>query len=442
MSNTDTFSRLFFITALVLLVFGIFMGSMASHSYILPGFWKDSLNFTQLRALHVTSVTSWILMSATACVFFAMGKIAVKAPFRWLTSLQWALWTIALGGIFICYFRGIFGGREYWEFPAKYALLIAASWVIFLFQYIRSMRGGGPWPVYKWMWLTGICFFLVTFCEGYLWKLGFFEDSIVKDMTVQWKSNGSLVGSWNQLVYGIGIYLMCDITGDDRYAKSRISFLLFFLGLFNLMFNWGHHIYTLPTAPYVRTISYAVSMTEWIILIRMLRQWRLSLASSSLWNSTPSRRFLAASELWIFANLLLAILMSVPAINLYTHGTHITVAHSMGTTIGINTMILLAALFHFFNFDQKIPKIKVSFWIMNCSLMAFWIALIAAGIHKGVWQMEHPRASFQEMMTDLYPYFMLFTVTGSILLLSITSLVLAFFVAWLGPQKSPKNAIQ
>lgn len=59
-------------------------------------------------------------------------------------------------------------------------------------------------------------------------------------------------------------------------------------------------------------------------------------------------RFLMAADYWVIINLAMGILMSIPAINLYTHGTHITVAHAMGTTIGINVMIILASAFYFF----------------------------------------------------------------------------------------------
>jgi nitric oxide reductase subunit B len=39
--------------------------------------------------------------------------------------------------------------------------------------------------------------------------------------------------------------------------------------------------------------------------------------------------------------MILAIIISLPALNLITPGTHVTVGHAMGTTIGINGMILL-----------------------------------------------------------------------------------------------------
>ena len=128
---------------------------------------------------------------------------------------------------------------------------------------------------------------------------------------------------------------------------------MYFLGLFNLMFNWGHHIYTLPTEKYIRYIGYAVSMTEWIFFIKIFYQWKKSVSTIQKNYHYFPYRFLMAADLWVFLNMAQAILMSIPAINIYTHGTHVTVAHAMGTTIGINSMILLAACFEFSNVSNQ-----------------------------------------------------------------------------------------
>ena len=111
------------------------------------------------------------------------------------------------------------------------------------------------------------------------------------------------------------------------------------------MFNWGHHIYTLPTLSYIKYISYLVSMTELILFFRILYLWKSSLNDARKNYYHTPYRFLMAADLWIFLTLVLALAMSVPAINLYTHGTHVTVAHTMGATIGINTFLLFAFVF-------------------------------------------------------------------------------------------------
>ncbi|MBK7967342.1 MAG: hypothetical protein IPK10_20060 [Bacteroidetes bacterium] len=44
--------------------------------------------------------------------------------------------------------------------------------------------------------------FPFPFLENYLWTIPYFRENLILDMTVQWKVNGSLVGAWNQILYG------------------------------------------------------------------------------------------------------------------------------------------------------------------------------------------------------------------------------------------------
>jgi nitric oxide reductase subunit B len=137
------------------------------------------------------------------------------------------------------------------------------------------------------------------------------------------------------LVYGTAIFVASRISENPQIARSRmaqiarsrIAYGLYFLGLFNLMFGWAHHVYLVPSAPWLRTLAYAVSMTELLVLGKILWDWRASLASYQIHKHCNAYRFLFAADIWIFINLILALVISVPAWNLYTHGTHITVAH-------------------------------------------------------------------------------------------------------------------
>ena len=48
-------------------------------------------------------------------------------------------------------------------------------------------------------------------------------------MTVQWKAMGSMVGSWNMLIYGIGFYVMEKISGNRKFSYSKMTFFFYFL---------------------------------------------------------------------------------------------------------------------------------------------------------------------------------------------------------------------
>lgn len=427
--NNINIGNIFLVSALLFLLTGLCFGVLSAITYIVPDFLKESPGFVALRPLHVSSAMFWIILGAIGCVYSGLQSLLHKPIANKTALLQWVLWIFACTGILLSYFGKHFGGREYWEFDPLWALPIAAAWLLFLINFASLVRKIKGWPVYVWMWLTGVVFFLFTFTENYLWIFPYFREHFITDMTIQWKVNGSLVGSWNQILYGTAFFLMDRIENTKTRAGSTLAFAMYFLGLFNLMFNWGHHIYTLPTEKYIRYIGYAVSMTEWIFFIKIFYQWKKSVSTIQKSYHYFPYRFLMAADLWVFLNMAQAILMSIPAINIYTHGTHVTVAHAMGTTIGINSMILLAACFEFLksnkdNSSSKNKFLNFNFWLLQLSLFVFWISLNSAGIIKGLWQLSTQQSSYSQMMQSLRPYFFTFLVAGIGLLIAFTVLAL------------------
>lgn len=413
--------NLFLVTSLCMLVIGLIFGILAATIYIFPEFLKHQLGFVSLRPLHVSSAIFWIILGSTGCIYNGIKQYITEATTYKVAFIQWVLWIVAIIGIAISYFVKDFGGREYWEFNPVWALPIAVAWMLFLVNFYSLVKKTKDWPVYIWMWLTGVVFFLFTFSENYLWIFPYFREHFVTDMTIQWKVNGSLVGSWNQILYGTAFFLMDKISNSKNTGTSKFAFAMYFLGLFNLMFNWGHHIYTLPTENYIRYIGYIVSMTEWVFFIKIIYDWRASISTIRKNYHYFPYRFIMATDIWVFLNMGQAILMSIPAINIYTHGTHVTVAHAMGTTIGINTMILLAACFEFFNRKEKSNYLNYLFWLLQISLLVFWLSLNGAGIQKGIWQLSSHQESYSKMMESLRPYFIVFAFAGLGLLITLSS---------------------
>ncbi|MDP2385759.1 MAG: cbb3-type cytochrome c oxidase subunit I [Bacteroidota bacterium] len=417
--------NLFLATALFMLVSGLCFGVLAALIYLFPDFLKQEMGFVSLRPLHVSSAMFWIILGATGCVYNGMKILINDSKIKVIAIIQWGLWIVAIIGIMGSYFIKDFGGREYWEFNPVWALPIALAWLLFLANFYQLVKKTKNWPVYIWMWMTGILFFLFTFSENYLWMFPYFREHFITDMTIQWKVNGSLVGSWNQILYGTAFFLMDKISNSKSTGTSKLAFFMYFLGLFNLMFNWGHHIYTLPTEKYIRYIGYIVSMTEWAFFIKIIYDWRASVNTIQKHYHYFPYRFLMAADIWVVLNMGQAILMSIPAINIYTHGTHVTVAHAMGTTIGINSMILFAACFEFFNFNttnnKRLKYYKILFWALQLSLLIFWLSLNIAGIKKGIWQLSSNQSSYSKMMESLRPYFIAFVFAGVGLLLTLGS---------------------
>ncbi len=420
--RTDVGLRFMRLGMLALAV-GLLFGVIGGFQFLFPEFLRELL-FTKTRPMHVSLVVSWIFMIAIGGIYYYLPR--KQGLSLWSNSgANWHYWIFLLTGLAIiaCYLSGRFGGREYFEFPPVLSIPIFLTWILFGVNYFMTARKDrAPWPVYYWMWGTGIVFFFITYTEAHLWLIPFFRDSMVREIIVQWKSYGALTGSWNMLVYGTALYLATRIGENEAPARSKMAFGLYFLGLFNLMFGWAHHTYLVPSDTWIRTFAYFVSMTELFIFGKIIWDWRKTLQEWQKARHCNAYRFLYAADIWVFINLGLALFISVPAFNLITHGTHVTVAHAMGSTIGINTMILLASIFYVIR--EEVPQavhagcskqIRSGYWLANVSLAVFFAALILAGIGKGTFD----GGSFQEMMLTIRPYLIVFTVSGATLAIGL-----------------------
>lgn len=430
---SDKTAKAFLMLSMSYLLIGLLLGVIGGLQYILPPLLKEQLAFQKTRPLHVYLVISWIFTAAQAGLYYYLPRVAGR-PLYWQQGawIHFFLHTAVSLFIVACFFLGYFGGREYLEFPPLLGAVIMLSWIPFAINFFFTLKPDYKnAPVYIWSWSTGILFFFITLSESYLWLLDYFHTNIVRDVTVQWKALGSMVGSWNMLVYGTGMYVMEKMSGDTKANRSPFSFFFYFLGLTNLMFNWGHHTYIVPAAPWVKTVAYVISMTELLILGYIILKWRKTMTEARKNYHNIPYRLLSYADIWIFLNLTLAIAISVPSWNYYTHGTHITVAHAMGTTIGINTMLLFASVFYIIQKENKTsierskPTISWGILITNASLLLFWISLLGSGLLKISGKLNNE--VFASIMQKSQPWFRLFAYSGIIIFAGLLILILAAY---------------
>ena len=348
--------------ALGCVLVSLVMGALAALYYI-PAFgaWiaKSGISLVQLRPLHTTFASAWIYLGAVTCVYaylfdrFGEPTDGEKRRYR----IQMVCWGLAGAGVLVTLPFGITSGREYLGFHPIFSLLIVVGWSLFAYTYFRRVRKGfWSQPVYVYMWAVGILLFLYTFVEGHAYLIPAIRGRPVVDLQVQWKSCGSLVAAFNQMVYGALFYIAERMTKNRRTAQSTKAFALLGLGVLNSFTNYPHHTYHLPQAHLIKWIAFVVSMLEIIILVSVysdvvahLRRTR----KSSLDFST-SIRFIELSKCWNLFLLSLALLISIPPLNALIHGTHVVMAHAMGSELAIDSYILFAVFA--FLFARIFPK--------------------------------------------------------------------------------------
>lgn len=415
--NTNRYPFYFIAAGLLSLLLGLLCGLLAGFQYVVPDFIKETLPFTALRPLHTLFVVSWILLTATGGIYYYLSRNSNEKPTNQLL-VKTHFWIFILTGLGIAlsYLFRNFAGKEYLEFPSYFYFPIVSGWLLFGIQYFKTLAATfKTWPVYYWMWATGIVMMIYHFTEAHLWMLSYFKSHFIQNTALQWKAGGSYVGSWNMLVYGTAIYVMTKISQDERYATSGKAFFFYFLGLTNLMFGWAHHVYIVPTAPWIRYLAYGISMTEWIILASIIYDWKKNLNQDQKTAFPIAHQFMRLADFWVFLNIILALLISIPAINLFTHGTHITVAHSMGTTIGINTLILLSSVTYILESNQcslSVTKIRFGIRLFQTSFVLFWGCLLLMGVRKAHWTFFDETLSFSQFQDVMHWFYLLFVLFG------------------------------
>lgn len=329
------------------------LAGMLGVLYYVPaiGSWMSHihLSFVQLRPLHTTFASVWVFLGAVACVYKFLFDVhgEPNARDQMLFKVQMVLWGIAGLGILLTLSFGITSGREYVGFIPVFSLFILAGWLLFAITFFRKVRFGfWKQPVYVYMWSVGILLFIYTFVESQAYLLPFIKKHPIQDMQIQWKSYGTLVASFNQLVYGSLFYLTERFTGDRKIAQSNTAFALFSVGLLNSFTNYAHHTYHLPQNHLIKWVSFIVTMLEVIILARVFqditalikkRQPKLKSSSHYL-----CYRFINLSKFWNLFLLTFAILISIPILNTFVHGSMAIMGHAMISEIAIDTFILFA----------------------------------------------------------------------------------------------------
>ncbi len=341
---TLTFMRGSIIALAIALISGLLgiLYYIPAVAQVLP---RMGLHFTALRPIHTTFAAVFIFLGGVAVVHRYFEDVAgpMGRGERTRLRVQVVLWAIAGIGVLGSLMGGVFSGREYMGFHPLLSIPILLGWFMFTWNFFGHLgRHLFRRPVHVTMWAVGVLFFCYTFVEQHGWLLpGVFSDPLV-DMRVQWKATGTLVGSFNLFVYGSLYYLACKLSGDERYAHSNLAYALFGVGMLNSFMNYGHHTYHLPQSHAVKWVSFVVSMTEIILLARVVWDIAAMVRVRYPVPSNATQLFVIAAKWWTAYILATSILISVPPLNTLIHGTPVVMAHAMGAEIGIDAMVLFA----------------------------------------------------------------------------------------------------
>src|SRR5262249_20792285 len=124
---------LFVLVGLIALVLGVLSGVTGAFQFVFPGSsFSAYFPFYKARPMHVSLVLSWIVLTAAGGIYFYLPQISGRELFsKRLAGIHLFVFVLCGAGIVICYSMGIFGGREYLEFPYYFIFFILLGWIFF-----------------------------------------------------------------------------------------------------------------------------------------------------------------------------------------------------------------------------------------------------------------------------------------------------------------------
>lgn len=384
--------------ALICILVTVFGGAVGALHYIesvssvLNG-WGVSL--TQMRPIHTAFASMWIFGASVAVAYHWLatnhGGLTRGDLLRF--RIHTVCWVVAGIGIFVSLLAGISSGREYLGFHPVFSAVLLFGWLMFAVNVVRRLKHGfWAQPIYVWFWTVGTLFFVYTFVEGHSYLLPGVFEAPIRDLQVQWKSCGTLVGSFNFLMYGSLAYVGEKLSGDKTYGQSATAFWLFGVGCLNSFTNYVHHTYHLPQTEVVKWVAFIVSMMELVILLKLLVDVGRMLRARK--NPAPfcgRGGWLTMAKWWTVAMLATSILISYPPFNTKIHGTQLVMGHAMGATVGIDTFVLLGTsswLVYELRGDAIVGRLnakltRISIWVVSMALMVLVLWLSIAGYVHG-----------------------------------------------------------
>lgn len=392
------------------LLLSILAGLLSALDTAVPELFDKTITLRSLRPAHTLFSLTWILAGPAAVV--GIFGVRLENSTLGLSRAQLVLVTTFLAGAIATTLAGQFSGREYITWPPVVTMVLVFAlaltpvtvlwnWRAFTF---RSPEAG-------WLLLTGSLLVPLGLVEEGLrlhHVLGLAADP-GRDLTVQWHALDTVIAGWSMVLYGIGILL----TGS-RVGRLRGGWL-FALAAIGILADFGHHNYASPQAHVIKIVSFSATMLAVVSFVRHVAACRRARPTDQ---TMGMLRFV---EFWTLFAVGTGVLLAIPPINLYAHGTYVIVAHTMGSMIGVNSLLLLAAGFRLSGVESWFRSAAVR--ATSYGLLGFCLVLAALGIARGVLRVDH---DFLEWKVWLKPYLVLIMFSAIPLTLGLTTLAVDF----------------
>ncbi|MBX3323118.1 MAG: cbb3-type cytochrome c oxidase subunit I [Phycisphaeraceae bacterium] len=358
-----------------------------------PQFAVDWLPMQIVQPLHTLGALGFLFYGIIALMSVVMRRHGMRTAgaLGWV-STGMGVFLLAAGGSVLL---GWGSGLEYTSWwmpltvvPAFVAAALAGCVWIDLRRFVNLSAEG------SWLLLMGTLLILLGIVER---GAGTMAREVTRALMVEWHALDTMFAGINVSLYGLAI-LITSAPGGGRPMRPR---LLCGVAVFALLSTFGHHHYLSSQPLTFKWLAFGASMLGLLSLWRHVSSLRRGHHAAA---TTAATVFFRVATAWTVFAVGTGVLLAVPPINEVLHGTHAIVAHSMGSIIGINVMIVIGGLASDLpanRYAVQLPVLQRRARWFSAILLALVVVLAASGVVKGVLRIEHGHQSYQHIVRGL-----------------------------------------
>lgn len=427
-------SRWYCLSAVSLFALQSVIATLGALDLIIPDL-PAPIPFAFGRAIHLSLAVLWPLIGTMGMVYFfttAELKREIHSP----RLVRWQYWMIMFFSlsIFSTLALRIGNGREYLEGIPVFYVGICLTLAQASYNLVRTLLKDKKniTPAAATMTL-GVIFLMLLLLPNTL----AYSNPITDEATKFW-----VVHLWEEMAFEltstgfIATYYV--ISGlAPRAQIEKWLYLEAVLAVIGGLYGTGHHYYWIGVPALWLILGSLVSIVE-VIPVGML----VHMTYKGLKN-TKIRSNREKLTLWLLLSSvfhhvtgasLLGLFLSVPWINLYTHGTYITSGHAHLALFGSLGFAVLAGCYYVLSQDSEPTFIEYRIGIfavavLNIGLVTMSSALLVAGsIQTYLWRILG--MDFMEVHLILNPYLIIRALGGAMFVLGDLLLSWRIFKAW------------
>src|SRR5262245_54931445 len=402
MYRSQTLALKYFSAAITLFGVMTLFGLISAYYYLNPDFLFGILPFSIAKIIHINTLVIWLLMGFMASIYwFLPGELGRETAGIWAAEILFYVFCAAVAVVAVVFIFAQYGGsneaalwfinqgRKYVEAPRWAALGIVVIMVVFAYNVIGTAIAARKTTGI----ITVLMIDLIPLILLYLIAFPAISNMSADLFWWWWLVHLWVEATWEVLIGCIMALALMQLLGTSRRIVETWLYIEVALVLGTGILGLGHHYFWIGTPSYWLAIGGFFSALETLPLLGMVVHAVYDAGTHRMKTTNKPAFYWVMAE--AFGNFLgggvWGFMMTLPQINLFTHGTQWTVSHGHFAFWGAYACGVIAVIYMALQKTRSAHALngrawKWSFALLNLGMIGMVGGLLVAGMAQAFYE--------------------------------------------------------